>query len=51
MHVGESGSKDGRVLQRTETTPEQARLLKAQVKEPPRFLAFIPGTPSTTPQV
>jgi transposase len=52
IHVGEFGSKDGRVLQRTETTPDQARLLKAlKVKEPPRFLAFIPGSPPKTSQV
>jgi hypothetical protein len=52
MHVGEFGSKDGRVLQRTETTPEQARLFKAlKVKEPPRFLALIPGPAPNHPQV
>jgi hypothetical protein len=48
MHVGEFGSKDGRVLQRTETTPEQAKAFKAlKVKEPPRFLALIPGPTSS----
>ncbi len=52
MHVGEFGSKDGRVLQRTETTPEQAEVFKAlKVKEPPRFLALIPGPASNTPQL
>lgn len=51
MHVGEFGSKDGRVLQRTETTPEQAKAFKAlKVKEPPRFLALIPGPASNASQ-
>jgi len=51
MHVGEFGSKDGRVLQRTETTPEQAKALKAlKVKEPPRLLALIPAPPANIPQ-
>jgi len=51
MHVGEFGSKDGRVLQRTETTPEQARTFRAlKLKEPPRFLALIPGPTSSPSQ-
>jgi len=51
MHVGEFGSRDGKVLQRTETTPEQARTFKAlKVKEPPRFLALIPGPTSSHSQ-
>ena len=51
MHVGEFGSKDGRVLQRTETTPEQAKAFKTlKVKEPPRFLALIPGPTSSKPR-
>lgn len=44
VHVGEFGSKDGRVLQRTDITPEQARTFRAlKLKEPPRFLALKPG--------
>jgi len=51
MHVGEFGSKDGRVSRRTETTPEQAKAFKAlKVKEPPRFLALIPGPTSSPSQ-
>jgi len=51
MHVGEFGSKDGRVPRRTETTPEQAQAFKAlKVKEPPRFLALIPGPSANIPQ-
>ena len=51
VHVGEFGSKDGRVLQRTETTPEQARTFRAlKLKEPPRFLALIPGPTSSPSQ-
>jgi len=43
MHVGEFGSKDGRVLQRTESTKQQSALFKALgIPEPPRFLALDP---------
>ena len=44
MHVGEFASKDGRVLQRTESTSHQSALFKALgVPEPPRFLALRPA--------
>jgi len=50
MHVGEFGSKDGRVLQRTETTRQQAQLFRAlQVPEPPRFLALAPAPVESSP--
>ncbi|HSV73339.1 MAG TPA: hypothetical protein VLH79_06220, partial [Chthonomonadales bacterium] len=50
MHVGEFASKDGRVLQRTESTGQQAALFKAlKVPEPPRFLALIPAPPERKP--
>jgi transposase len=35
LHLGEFASKDGRVLQRTELTPEQANLLKSLNISPP----------------
>lgn len=43
MHLGEFDGPAGRVLQRTETTAGQRRILAAlQVPEPPRFLAIEP---------
>jgi transposase len=43
MHLGEFDGPAGRVLQRTETTAGQHRILTAlQVPEPPRFLAIEP---------
>jgi hypothetical protein len=39
MHLVEFTGSDGRVLQRTETTPAQAAIFKSlSLKEPPRFL-------------
>lgn len=39
MYVGEFAGPDGRVLQRTETTPEQGQIFKAlKISEPPRDL-------------
>ncbi|HVM14032.1 MAG TPA: IS1634 family transposase [Egibacteraceae bacterium] len=44
MHVGEFAGPTGRVLQRTETTPRQAQILKALgVAEPKRFLEIAPA--------
>jgi hypothetical protein len=43
MHLGELDGPAGRVLQRTDTTAGQRRILTAlQVPEPPRFLAIEP---------
>jgi len=35
MHLGEFESKDGRILQRTEMTPDQTKLLKLLNISPP----------------
>lgn len=44
MHLGEFAGPAGRVLQRTETTPAQAAILKAlDVAEPKRFLGIAPA--------
>jgi len=38
MHLGEFSSKDGRILQRTELTPEQSNILKKlEIAAPPAF--------------
>lgn len=40
MHLGEFVGPDGRVLQRTETTPQQQHIFKALgIKEPPQIIA------------
>jgi Transposase DDE domain len=45
MHLGQFAGPAGRVLQRTETTPGQAAILKAlDVAEPKRFLDITPAT-------
>ena len=45
MHIGEFHGSLGRVLQRTETTPEQRQILNTLgIPEPPRFLAIEPTT-------
>jgi len=41
MHPGELSSKDGRILQRTELTPEQANILKKLGFSPPSGLQRI----------
>ena len=44
MHLGEFHGSAGRVLQRTETTPQQLEILRAlTIDEPPRFLAIEPA--------
>ncbi len=44
MHLGEFQGSAGRVLQRTETTPEQRHILKTlAIPEPPRFHAIEPA--------
>lgn len=44
IHVGEFESPTGTVLQRTELTPEQARIFaQLQIPVPPRFLAITPS--------
>jgi len=43
MHLGEFAGADGKVLQRTETTPYQKQIFKAlRVPEPPVFFAVVP---------
>ncbi len=50
MHLGEFSSSEGKVLQRTETTPEQAKTFKKLgVSEPPRFLGIIPSPAKSHP--
>jgi transposase len=50
MHLGLFAGPAGQVLQRTETTPGQASILKAlEVPEPKRFLAIAPAGASQTP--
>jgi IS4 transposase len=50
MHLGLFAGPAGQVLQRTETTPGQASILKAlEVTEPKRFLAIAPAGTSQTP--
>jgi hypothetical protein len=49
MHVGEFVGPTGRVLQRTETTPRQAQILRALgVAEPKRFLEIAPERATTS---
>jgi hypothetical protein len=48
MHLGEFAGPAGRVLQRTETTPGQAAILKAlHIAEPKRFLGITPANHTT----
>lgn len=49
MHLGLFAGPSGQVLQRTETTPTQAGILRAiKVAEPKRFLAIAPDQPGET---
>jgi transposase len=49
MHLGRFEGSAGAVLQRTETTPRQASILKAlSVAEPPRYLGLTPTPPALT---
>jgi hypothetical protein len=50
MHLGLFAGPAGHVLQRTQTTPGQAAILKAlDVAEPKRFLALAPAGTGKTP--